>query len=150
MAISRQDCFSLLFDLGENGVDTPNAVKELSRSNDIPIEVIKFINDNRQMDLARFYEKIRKSYNDKKSMLYKNIVTETEDTNTVLTTLSAMTVQVLLFSRGLENREQFIRHARLDEIYKVMYNYAKTFDIIPCIKLLRVIKADIKALESIK
>ena len=84
MAISRQDCFSLLFDLGENGVDTTNAVKELSRSNDIPIEVIKFINDNRQMDLARFYEKIRKSYNDKKSMLYKNIVTETEDTNTVV------------------------------------------------------------------
>lgn len=150
MAISRSDCYSLLFDLQENGVDTSYAMKVLTRSKDTPLDVIKFINDNRELDLTRFYEKIRKSYNDKKSMLYKNIVTENEDTNEVLTTLSAMAVQILLFSRGVENKEQFIRHSRLDEIYKVMYNYSKTFDIIPCIKLLRIIKSDIKALESIR
>ena len=44
----------------------------------------------------------------------------------------------------------FLRSARFDEIAAVLYNYSKTYDIIPCIKLLRAVKADLKAFESMK
>ena len=110
---------------------------------------MKFINDNRQLDVTRFYEKIRKSYNDKRSVLYINIVKEIENPSEVLTTLSAMLTQILLFARGVDDREMFLRNVRADEITTVLGNYFRTFDTVPCIKLLRLIKCDVKAVEYI-
>ena len=49
-----------------------------SWAQDIVFEVLKFINDRRQFDVASFYEKLRKNHNDKKSPLYKNIVSDIE------------------------------------------------------------------------
>ena len=43
----------------------------------------------------------------------------------------------------------FLRHARCNEITQVLNNYFKTYDLTNCIKLLRLIKADLKCLESI-
>jgi hypothetical protein len=148
--ISRNDCILLLSDLEERGIDVKEAMAETIRSADISINVLKFINDNRQLDLSRFYEKVRRSYNKKKSTLYINIVKEIETPNEVLTTLSAMLTQILLFARDVEDREMFLRHSRAREISYVLANYFKTFDLTTCLQLLRIIKADIKALESIK
>ena len=75
---------------------------------------------------------------------------EIESPNDVLTTLSALLTQVLLFARDVENREMFLKHARAWEISKVLADYFQTYSLTNCIKLLRVIKADIKALESMK
>ena len=114
------------------------------------MSVIKFINDNRLLDLMNFYEKIRKSYNQKKSNLYINIVKEIEDPSEVLTTLSAMLTQVLRYSEEVEDKQMFLRHARASDISKVLSLYFNNWDLTNCLKLLKVIKADIKALESIK
>ena len=43
----------------------------------------------------------------------------------------------------------FLKHVRLNEIYQVLLNYTKTYDLTLAIKLLKLIKLDIKALESI-
>ena len=115
----------------------------------MPIEVIKFINDNRQLDLLDFYEKIRKNYNKKKSNLYINIVKEIEEPNEVLTTLSAMLTQILLFSKGVSDKQMFLRHARANDICKVLGLYFSNYDLTNSLKLLRVIKADICACEHI-
>ena len=147
--ITKNDCILLLTELEENGVDTKSALRE-ALANGATFSVIKFINDSRQLDLTRFYEKVRKSYNKKKSTLYINIVKEIESPNDVLTTLSALLTQVLLFARDVENREMFLKHARAWEISKVLADYFQTYSLTNCIKLLRVIKADIKALESMK
>ena len=64
--ISKNDCLLLLADIKNKGIDTTEPLKELLNSNTLPLSVIKFINENRQLDLAAFYEKIRKNYNKKK------------------------------------------------------------------------------------
>ena len=148
--ITRTDCILLLTDLEEHGVDTRDVLTQMLKLPEPNIDIIKFINDNRQLDLLKFYEKIRKSYNNKRSSLYINIVKEIDSPTEVLTTLSALLTQILLFSKEVEDREMFLRHARALEISKILANYFQTYDLTNCLKLLRVIKADIKALESVK
>lgn len=148
--ISRNDCFLLLADLEKNGVDTKQQISELVNSQSVPVSVVQYINENRQLDLTQFYEKIRKSYNNKKSNLYINIVKEVEDPNEVLTTLSALLTQILLFSRNTDNKQMFLRHARANDISTVLNMYFTKYDLTYCIKLLKLIKSDIKCLESFK
>ena len=143
--LTKNDCLLLL--LGIEGEEAKKMANEVARTGKLTSQIIKFINDERPLDLAKFYEKIRHSYNQKKSSLYINIVKETDDTTDVLTTLSAMALQILLFGKNVEDKMMFFRQARLAEIYKALHDYATTGDIIPCQKLLRVIKADIKMLE---
>lgn len=148
--ITKTDCYLLLADLEKDGVDTAETLSLLISSPNLSIDVLKFINDHRQLDLSTFYERLRKNYNNKKSNLYKNIVKEIEEPSEVLTTLSAMLTQILLFSKNLENREMFLKHARCSEITAVLNNYFKNYDLTNCLKLLRIIKADLKCLESIQ
>ena len=78
--ITRNDCVLLLTEIqNQTGESTTKYIKELFRSNDISVDILKYINDKRQLDLTKFYQKIRKSYNNKRSSLYINIVKETED-----------------------------------------------------------------------
>lgn len=124
--IAKNDCYLLLADLQNKGIDTTDIISQLVSSISIPMEVIKFINDNRQLDLMNFYEKIRKSYNQKKSNLYINIVKEIEEPSEVLTTLSAMLTQILRYSETVENKQMFLRHARANDISKVLTMYFQT------------------------
>ena len=150
--ITKNDLILLLTDLQENGVNVDKYLLSTVTSSNINIEALKFINDNRQIDLAKFYELLRKNYNNKKSPLYKNIVNEkiNENPTDVLTTLAALNLQILLFAKKLDNSEMFLKHSRAEEITRVLNNYYKTYDLIPCFKLLKLIKADLKVLESIR
>jgi hypothetical protein len=58
--------------------------------------------------------------------------------------------QEFLYSRKVENKKMFLSHARANDILKVLTIYYNTFDSTPAIKLLKIIKADLKALESFK
>lgn len=147
--ITRADLYLLLGEIEDTGVDVSQYLTKLSRSNSIDLDTIKFINDNRELDLTQFYRKIRKSYNDKKSKLYINIVKEKEDTTDVITTLSALLTQAVIFSKGVSDQELFLKHARCDEMAKALGIYFSTFNLIPCLNLMKLVKADIKALESI-
>lgn len=149
--ITRRDCLLLLSELSAKGINTDSMIKLALKSQDVNIEVIKFINSNRQFDANAFYEKIRKSYNHKKSNLYKNIVTcdEVDCSETVLTTLSALSLQILLFKDSVSDTKMFLSHTRFEEIHKALLNYSKTFDLVPCIQVLQIIKADLKAFEYI-
>lgn len=151
--ITKNDCYLILNDLEERGIDTTNTLKELASSRDVTLGVLKFINDNRELELSRFYEKLRKSYNQKKSKLYINIMRgfEEKDIKNILTTLNSYALQITLFYNKIEDKikaEMFLKHARLQEIYKCLFAYTKTKDLYSCIKLLNLIKIDIKALES--
>lgn len=148
--ITKNDCILLLSDINSRDIDTTGAMKKLLSSSEINLEVIKFINDNRPLEVLRFYEQLRYNYNHKKSKLYINIVKEIEDTNDVLTTLSALLTQILLFSKKCEDRELFLKHSRAEEISLVLSRYFKYYDLQTCIQLLRLIKLDLKALEMIK
>jgi hypothetical protein len=77
--ITKTDCLSLLFELKDKGVDCTEQIKHLLVLPEPDIETIKFINDNRELNVRKFYEKLRKSYNQKRSNLYINIVRENRD-----------------------------------------------------------------------
>lgn len=149
--ITKRDCILLLSELEEKGVKVDSMMSRVMKSSDIDISVIKFINDHRPFDANIFYEKLRKSYNSKKSVLYKNIVTcdEVDCSSTVLTTLAALNLQIMLFAQNVKDVKMFMQHTRVEEINQVMLNYSKTYDLVPCIQVLQVIKADLKAFEYI-
>lgn len=149
--ITKQDCLLLLSDLKSRGVDTSEQVRKCISSPTVDLEVLKFINDNRPLDIINFYEKLRKSYNAKRSVLYKNIVKELDESqiDEILTTLASLQLQVLLFARNVDDQQLFYKHARLEEISRCLLDYAKTYSLVNCINLLRIVKADLKALESI-
>jgi hypothetical protein len=147
--ITKNDVILLLTDLEKLGVEINKSLYVDVSKNGVTPEIVNFINSNRQLDLHKFYEKIRKSYNEKHSTLYINIVKEIDDVNKVLTTLSALQTQLLLFyTKEAEDKEMFLRHSRASEISKVLLNYYMTYDLKPCIKLIQLIKADIKCLQG--
>lgn len=149
--ISKNDCIILLTELQNKGINVEEHLKKVVMTPEPTLDTIKFINSNRELDLTSFYTHIRKSYNQKHSSLYKNIVKEElKDPTESLTTLSALLTQILLYSKKLENKQMFLRHARCNEISAVLNNYFKTSDLTNCLRLLKVIKADLKTLEMIK
>lgn len=149
--ITKSDVTLLLNDLQDKGIDINGYVRELYSTSSIPANILKFLNDNRSFDIANFYEKLRRNYNKKRSDLYINIVKEdTDDIEEVLTTLASYNLQVLLYARQVKDKEMFYRNSRVEEVTRVLNNYYKTFDLEKCVKLLSLIKADIKAFESLK
>lgn len=150
--ITKTDLLLLLTELQEQGIDTAADIRYLMSAKSIPLDLLKKINQDRQLDVARFYEKLRASYNNKKSKLYINIMRSDENTisdpNTILTTLSALLNQALQFKA--DDKVMFFKHVRTSEIVQVLDIYFKTFNIKPALKLLTLYKADIKAFESMK
>ena len=148
--ITKNDCLILLSDLQDRfNIEVPKKyIQKVLLSDQVSVEVVQYINSQRQLDLSNFYQKIRKSYNNKKSNLYINIVKEITDPDEVVITLSAMLTQILLFSKSVDNKLMFLRHARADDISRVLSIYFTTFNVESCIKLLQLIKADLKVLED--
>lgn len=149
MAIKKTDCLLLLTELQENGIDVTEQINKLMTARELPVEVLKFINSHKSLDAVNFYERIRDNYNKKRSNLYINIVGGVKDPQEVLTTLAALNLQILLYSKHVENKSQFFSHLRATEIIKVLDNYYKTFDLTNCLNLLKLIKADLCVLENI-
>lgn len=147
--ISKQECLNLLFDLKESGVDCTTQIKQLINSTEPSIEIIQFLTNHQAFDLRKFYEKLRKSYNQKHSKLYINIVKYTELEGTeLICCLGALLQQILLFNKTLNNSE-FLKQARFNEILMCLKNYYESRDLISCQKLLGLVKADLKLLEDI-
>lgn len=148
--ISKLDILSLLNELKERGEDVISYEREVVSSSSIPLNIIKFLNDKRSFEVSKFFEKLRHSYNHKKSDLYLNIVKEVSDVEDVLTTLASYNLQVLLFAKKVEDKEMFYRNTRVEEVTRALNNYYKTFELDSCLQILSLIKADIKLFESVK
>lgn len=147
--VTKSDCLILLFELRDKGIDTSEKISEVLSLQVPTADIIAYINKNRQLDVQKFYEKLRDSYNHKKSNLYINIVREEiKDPKDSLTTLASLNLQILLFAKKLEDPQMFLRHARFDEINKCLLNYSRTYDLKPCIELLQLLRADLKVLKE--
>lgn len=152
MAITKQDCLSLLFDMRSSGQNLPQTDTYIASliKNQVPtIDIIKYIYDNIGFEAANFYEKLRKSYNNGKSKLYINIVKEELGGKDILTCLGSLNQQILIYNRDIDDNS-FLRQVRFEEIQKAFLNYMKTGDLIPCQQLLHLFRADLKIFEEMK
>lgn len=148
--INKSDLMTVLVALEDRGLDINQPMKKLVTSKEVPIEVLKFILDNRGIEVANFYEMLRKKHNDKKSPLYHNIVKEITDPEEIITTLACLLIQIALYSKKLPtNKEIFQREVRAEEITRVLNNYYATGLMDQCLALLKLIKTDLLVLEHI-
>ena len=150
--LKKNDLLLLLTELQKEGKDVKEQINKLVRSSEIPVDIIKFINDNRPLTITQFYERLRKSYNAKRSSLYINLVREPKQPFDTLTTLSSLNLQLLLFAKHLEDKDvpMFLSHSRAEEIASILYNYYKTYDLKPVFTLLSLIRSDLKVFEAIR
>lgn len=148
--ITLNDCLLMLANIKANNIDTSKMENEVLE-NGVTKKVIKFIKENGDLDIYDFYEKLRKSYNDKKSKLYINIVKEDfTNVDNIPTTMASYVLQTLLFSKQAKDANLFLEQSRYTDCCDCLLEYGKNGDLIPCIRLLQIIKQEIKALEEIR
>ena len=148
--ITKNDCLSILVKLEDSGAIEANYyIKKLMVSREPSVEVLKFISQQRGFEIGRFYEMLRKNHNKHKSPLYTNILKDITDQKEVLTTLSSLLTQILLYGSKLENALAFYREARAEEISRVLNAHFKTGDLEACLTMLQIIKSDLLVMEYI-
>jgi hypothetical protein len=148
--ITKNDCLTILVSLEDRGVNIDQQMKKLLTSKEIPLDVLKFILTNKGIEVANFYEMLRKKHNQKKSPLYHNIVKDITDPEEIITTLACLLVQITLYSKKLStNKDIFKREVRAEEITRVLNNYYATGVLDSCFALLKLIKSDLLVLEHI-
>ena len=147
--LQSNDLVLLLTNMASQGVVGANEQIKKSIGRPVSIETLKFVNDHRQLDVTKFYERIRKNHNEKKSNLYKNIVREDLDPEDIITTLHACALQVSLFSKHVDDKTMFFKHVRAEEVARVLDNFYKDFDLTSALKILRLIKADLLVFEHV-
>lgn len=147
--LQSNDLVLLLTNMASQGVVGANEQIKKSIGRPVSIETLKFVNDHRQLDVTKFYERIRKNHNEKKSNLYKNIVREDLDPEDIITTLHAFALQVSLFSKHVDDKTMFFKHVRAEEVARVLDNFYKDFDLTSALKILRLIKADLLVFEHV-
>lgn len=146
--LNRQECYKLLFEIKSKGINTDEQLSLLSRSSLVPKEIIKFINNNRQLEVKEFYENLRKKYNSKSSKLYLQLVKEDLEPIEILKTLCSYNTQVILYSENLTNKKNYLDNSRIKESLQALTKYFNEQDISECIDILKIIKSDIKILEN--
>ena len=150
--LTKNDLALILTEMENNGVEgSHEQLLRLFGSVGIPMEPLRFIASNRHLDVIGFYDLIRRNHNEKRSSLYKNIVKDIEDPTEAISTLSAFALQLFLYSKHIEDgsdKAQFYRQVRAEEVTRVLNMYYRDFDVTSALKMLRLIKADILALEE--
>lgn len=148
--ITKNDCLALLISLEDRGIQIDFHVKKLLAAKEIPISILKFILDNRGIEVANFYEMLRNKHNQKKSTIYHNIVKDITDPEEIITTLACLLVQISLYSKKLPtNKAIFQREVRAEEISRVLNTYYATGALDGCIALMKLLKSDLLVLEHI-
>lgn len=151
--LQNNDLVLLLTEMEENGIEGASRhLRAIIGKPGVSVDALKYINSHRQLDVVGFYERIRKNYNEKRSNLYKNIVKEIDDPVEIITTLHALSLQIFLYSKHVAEADKtlFFKHVRAEEITRVLHNYYNDYDISSALVLMRLIKADLVAFETVQ
>ena len=145
--LNKSDCMSILIKLEDKGVDINAQMKKLILAKDIPIDVLKFIAEKQGLEAVNFYEMLRKSYNNKKSKLYKNILDDIK-LEDVCVILSSLLLQIALYSSKLtDTKNSFLQEIRANEISDALADFYKSDNVDKCLAVLNAIKTDLLVLE---
>ena len=145
--LNKSDCMSILIKLEDKGVDINAQMKKLILAKDIPIDVLKFIAEKQGLEAVNFYEMLRKSYNNKKSKLYKNILDDI-NLDSICVILSSPLLQIALYSSKLtDTKNSFLQEIRANEISDALADFYKSDNVEKCLAVLNAIKTDLLVLE---
>ena len=145
--LNKSDCMSILIKLEDKGVDINAQMKKLILAKYIPIDVLKFIAEKQGLEAVNFYEMLRKSYNNKKSKLYKNILDDI-NIDDVCVILSSLLLQIALYSSKLtDTKDSFLQEIRANEISEALADFYKSDNVEKCLAVLNAIKTDLLVLE---
>lgn len=145
--LNKSDCMSILIKLEDRGIDINAQMKKLILAKDIPIDVLKFIAEKQGLEAVNFYEMLRKSYNNKKSKLYKNILDDINLDN-ICVILSSLLLQIALYSSKLtDTKNSFLQEIRANEISEALADFYKSDNAEKCLAVLNAIKTDLLVLE---
>ena len=145
--LNKSDCMSILIKLEDKGVDINAQMKKLILAKDIPIDVLKFIAEKQGLEAVNFYEMLRKSYNNKKSKLYKNILDDI-NIDDVCVILSSLLLQIALYSSKVtDTKNSFLQEIRANEISEALADFYKSDNVEKCLAVLNAIKTDLLVLE---
>ena len=145
--LNKSDCMSILIKLEDKGVDINAQMKKLILAKDIPIDVLKFIAEKQGLEAVNFYEMLRKSYNNKKSKLYKNILDDIK-LEDVCVILSSLLLQIALYSSKLtDTKNSFLQEIRANEISEALADFYKSDSVEKCMAVLKAVKTDLLVLE---
>ena len=145
--LNKSDCMSILIKLEDKGVDINAQMKKLILAKDTPIDVLKFIAEKQGLEAVNFYEMLRKSYNNKKSKLYKNILDDIK-LEDVCVILSSLLLQIALYSSKLtDTKNSFLQEIRANEISDALADFYKSDNVEKCLAVLNAIKTDLLVLE---
>ena len=150
--LQKNDLVILLTEMESNGIaDASKHIKGLLTGAENILDAVRFVNEHRQLDVAMFYDRIRKNHNEKKSNLYKNIIKDAIEPQEALITLHAFALQSILYSKHVDERSKgmFFKHVRSAEVTEVLNRFYKDYDIDSAMKMLRLIKSDLMAFEYI-
>lgn len=147
--LDKTYCYKILLEMKDTHNIIPY-VNLLSKSNIVPKEVVQFINQHRDLELTNFYEKLRESYNNKKSKLYLQIVNEKRDPLNILKTISSFITRSLIFSEKLDEKDKlsFYKSVRMNECSLALSKYFIDNDISLVLEILNIVRDDIKILED--
>lgn len=149
--MSKTDCLSILVSLEDRGINIDSQMKKLLVSKEPPLDVVRFIANHQGIEVANFYEMLRKRYNQKKSPLYKNILDlANDDTDELITLLSCFLVQINLYAKKLQDKTAFVEEVRAEEITRVLNDYYRTGNTDGCSAVVRLLKSDLMVLEYIR
>ena len=146
--LTKSDCMSILVKLEDKGINIDAQMKKLILAKDLPVETLKFIAQNQGIEAVNFYEMLRRQYNKKKSKLYVNILKDSKSPEDIITTLTCLMQQIVLYNNKLEsNQDAFIKEVRAGEIAEALMEYFKNTSIDKAAALLQLIKTDLLVLE---
>lgn len=145
--ITKQDCMSLLLKLEDAGLNIDSQMKRLILAESVPMETLTFIVKNNGMEANKFYEMLRKRHNQKKSPLYKNILSGPKSPAEDALTLNCLLTQIFLYGAKLDSPYSFYKEVRADEIASAVSEYLAAGEYEGCSSLLSLLKADLLVLE---
>lgn len=145
--LSKQDGYRLLLEIRKSSGDNVDKyLIELSKSNEVPREILRFINSKRPTGLYAFYESLRKKNNDKVNRLYLNIMREDLTDAESVKTLSSYVTQTVIAAEQctVELVSQIYEQARVKDAAQAINSYFANGNTNDVREVLLKIKADIK------
>lgn len=123
-------------------------IRKLLTSSAFKGEAISYLNSTRSIDIVNFYEHLRKSYNEKRSSLYINLMKEDLPLEDQVITLASYILQANIYLKKAINRPLFIRESEVNNSALALQKYYSQEDLLEVRNQLNKIKEDIKLYES--